>query len=138
MSKAARFRSRLTRAGLGSDVIRKLVCPIGVDGIDSKWPAAIAVSVAAQLMQQISAPPHTHRAPAEMSGGEASGVGVIRAEASRAGVSRPEAAHVELAATELARAEGRRGERAGADPACAPENCATCGTTPSRRGTVTS
>jgi xanthine dehydrogenase accessory factor len=55
MSKAARFRSRLTRAGLGGDVIRKLVCPIGVDGIESKWPAAIAVAVAAQLMQQISA-----------------------------------------------------------------------------------
>ena len=55
LSKAARFRSRLTRAGLGADVIRKLVCPIGVEGIDSKWPAAIAVAVAAQLMQQISA-----------------------------------------------------------------------------------
>ena len=54
-SKAARFRSRLKRAGLGPDVIRKLVCPIGVDGIESKWPAAIAVAVAAQLMQQISA-----------------------------------------------------------------------------------
>jgi xanthine dehydrogenase accessory factor len=163
MSKAARFRSRLTRAGLGADVIRKLVCPIGVDGIDSKWPAAIAVAVAAQLMQQISAPPHTPRAQVELMRGEALGVGVTRteaqragvaraeaadvelvgaelmsAEAPRAGVSRPEAAHVELAATELARAEGRRGERDGADPACAPENCATCGTTPSRRGTVTS
>jgi xanthine dehydrogenase accessory protein XdhC len=129
MSKAARFRSRLTRAGLGPDVIRKLVCPIGVDGIDSKWPAAIAVAVAAQLMQQLSAPPHTQRAEqVELMRGEASGVGVTRAEA----------AHVELAGTELARAEGRRGERDGTDPACAPENCATCGTTPSRRGTVTS
>ena len=48
LSKAARFRSRLTRAGLGADVIRKLVCPIGVEGIESKWPAAIAVAVAAQ------------------------------------------------------------------------------------------
>jgi xanthine dehydrogenase accessory factor len=106
MSKAARFRSRLTRAGLGPGVIRKLVCPIGVDGIDSKWPAAIAVAVAAQLMQQLSAPPHTQRAQqVELMRGEASGVGVTRA---------------------------------GADPACAPENCATCGTTPSRRGTVTS
>jgi xanthine dehydrogenase accessory factor len=54
-SKAARFRSRLKRAGLGTDVTRKLVCPIGVAGIESKWPAAIAVAVAAQLMQQISA-----------------------------------------------------------------------------------
>jgi xanthine dehydrogenase accessory factor len=53
-SKAARFRSRLTRAGLGADVIANLVCPIGVAGIKSKWPAAIAVGVAAQLLQQIS------------------------------------------------------------------------------------
>jgi xanthine dehydrogenase accessory factor len=53
-SKAARFRSRLARAGLGTDVIANLVCPIGVAGITSKWPAAIAVGVAAQLMQQIS------------------------------------------------------------------------------------
>jgi len=53
-SKAARFRSRLARAGLGADVIANLVCPIGVAGITSKWPAAIAVGVAAQLMQRIS------------------------------------------------------------------------------------
>jgi len=53
-SKAARFRSRLARTGLGADVIAKLVCPIGVEGITSKWPAAIAVAVAAQLMQKIS------------------------------------------------------------------------------------
>lgn len=163
MSKAARFRSRLTRAGLGADVIRKLVCPIGVDGIDSKWPAAIAVAVAAQLMQQISAPPLTHRAQAELMRGKASGVGVTRAAAPSADVARTEAAHVELTGaelmrneaprvgvtraetthvespgTELARAEGRRGERDGADPACAPENCATCGTAPPGRGTVTS
>jgi len=32
-----------------------LVCPIGIDGITSKWPAAIAVGVAAQVMQNISA-----------------------------------------------------------------------------------
>jgi xanthine dehydrogenase accessory factor len=153
MSKAARFRSRLTRAGLGADVIRELVCPIGVEGIDSKWPAAIAVAVAAQLMQQISAPPHTRRAQAELMRGEAPRAGVARTEAAfvelagaelmrgeapRVGVTRTEAAHVELSGTELARAEGLRGERAGTDPACAPENCATCGTTPSRRGTVTS
>lgn len=53
-SKAARFRSRLGRTGLGHEVIEKLVCPIGVEGINSKWPAAIAVAVAAQLMQRIS------------------------------------------------------------------------------------
>jgi xanthine dehydrogenase accessory factor len=53
-SKAARFRSRLARHGVDSERIGRLVCPIGVSGIDSKWPAAIAVGVAAQLLQSIS------------------------------------------------------------------------------------
>jgi xanthine dehydrogenase accessory factor len=53
MSKAARFRSRLARDGLDGDAIARLVCPIGIGGITSKWPAAIAVSVAAQLLQEI-------------------------------------------------------------------------------------
>jgi xanthine dehydrogenase accessory factor len=54
-SKAARFRSRLRRDAIGAEAIARLVCPIGIDGIESKWPAAIAVGVAAQVMQQISA-----------------------------------------------------------------------------------
>jgi xanthine dehydrogenase accessory factor len=54
-SKAARFRSRLKRAGRAPATIGRLVCPIGVEGIESKWPAAIAVGVAAQVMQAISA-----------------------------------------------------------------------------------
>ena len=95
-SKAARFRSRLKRAGLDPDVVRKLVCPIGVDGIESKWPAAIAVAVAAQLMQQISA------------------VGVGRAAATV------------------------RPEPSGADSACSPENCTTCGSPAAHARTVTS
>ena len=55
MSKAARFRSRLRRDGLAAEAIARLVWPIGIDGITSKWPAAIAVGVAAQIMQDISA-----------------------------------------------------------------------------------
>lgn len=51
-SKGARFRSRLAREGVSEPRIARLVCPIGVDGVDSKWPAAIAVAVAAQLLQQ--------------------------------------------------------------------------------------
>jgi xanthine dehydrogenase accessory factor len=54
-SKAARFRLRLSRDGLSGESIARLVCPIGIGGIASKWPAAIAVGVAAQLMQQLSA-----------------------------------------------------------------------------------
>jgi xanthine dehydrogenase accessory factor len=50
-SKAARFRSRLERDGLTAEVIRRLICPIGVEGVESIWPAAIAVGVAAQLLR---------------------------------------------------------------------------------------
>ena len=53
-SKSARFRSRLRRDGFGSEAIGQLACPIGVEGIHSNWPAAIAVAVAAQLMQLLS------------------------------------------------------------------------------------
>jgi xanthine dehydrogenase accessory factor len=109
LSKAARFRSRLTRAGLGADVIRTLVCPIGVEGIESKWPAAIAVAVAAQLMQQISA------------------AGVERPEHLLEGSGAPR--------VQSARAMADRLEAASGD--CAPGKCATCGSTTVRRGTVT-
>ena len=54
-SKAARFRARLARDGLEPKAIAALVCPIGIEGISSKWPAAIAVGVAAQLMRDLSA-----------------------------------------------------------------------------------
>jgi xanthine dehydrogenase accessory factor len=54
-SKAARFRSRLGRHGVDAERIARLVCPIGVRGIDSKWPAAIAVGIATQLLQDVSA-----------------------------------------------------------------------------------
>jgi xanthine dehydrogenase accessory factor len=54
-SKAARFRARLARDGLHAERISRLVCPIGMSGIVSKWPAAIAVGVAAQLLQQLAA-----------------------------------------------------------------------------------
>jgi xanthine dehydrogenase accessory factor len=53
-SKGARFRSRLRRDGFRPEVIDRLVCPIGVAGVKSKWPAAIAVAIAAQLMQLLS------------------------------------------------------------------------------------
>jgi xanthine dehydrogenase accessory factor len=55
-SKGARFRSRLRRDGLCAQAIERLVCPIGITGVNSKWPAAIAVAIAAQLMQLLSQP----------------------------------------------------------------------------------
>lgn len=53
-SKSARFRSRLRRAGLDANVVGRLVCPIGIEGVRGKWPAVIAVSVAAQIMREVS------------------------------------------------------------------------------------
>jgi xanthine dehydrogenase accessory factor len=50
-SKAARFRSRFVADGLSPAQIARLECPIGIDGIDSKAPAVIAIAVAAQLLQ---------------------------------------------------------------------------------------
>ena len=49
-TKRARFRSRLRQAGLGDDDIERLVCPIGIAGIASKQPAAIAASAVADLL----------------------------------------------------------------------------------------
>ncbi len=54
-AKGARFRSRLARDGLSAAQIAPLVCPIGIAGIASKLPAAIAVGIAAQLLQLASA-----------------------------------------------------------------------------------
>jgi xanthine dehydrogenase accessory factor len=64
-SKSARFRSRLARHGVDDGLIARLVCPIGVKGIDSKWPAAIAIGVAAQLLQGFSADPIDERIGAQ-------------------------------------------------------------------------
>ena len=49
--KAKRFRQRLAQRGFTSAQIQRLVIPIGIAGIGSKEPAAIAVAVAAQLLQ---------------------------------------------------------------------------------------
>ena len=51
-SKRARFRSRLRQVGLPAQQIDRLVCPIGIPDIRSDHPAAIALSVAAQLVAQ--------------------------------------------------------------------------------------
>jgi xanthine dehydrogenase accessory factor len=50
-SKAARFRARLAREGIAPGAIARLNCPIGMRTIASKLPAAIAVGVAAQLLE---------------------------------------------------------------------------------------
>ncbi|MGH6924469.1 MAG: xanthine dehydrogenase accessory protein XdhC [Propylenella sp.] len=49
-TKRARFVKRLRAAGVPSKKLERLTCPIGLPGIDSKEPAAIAASVAADLL----------------------------------------------------------------------------------------
>jgi len=49
-TKRARFTSAMQKMGMASDVVGKLVCPIGLTTIKDKAPAAIAASVAAQVL----------------------------------------------------------------------------------------
>lgn len=49
--KTTRFRQRLSQRGFTPEAIARLTMPIGIGGIASKEPAAIAVAVAAQLLQ---------------------------------------------------------------------------------------
>lgn len=49
-SKAARFRSRLRRDGFGDAQVARLCSPVGLTAVPSKLPAAIAVSIVAQLL----------------------------------------------------------------------------------------
>ncbi|MDR3426890.1 xanthine dehydrogenase accessory protein XdhC [Silvimonas sp.] len=50
-SKRASFEHRLRDRGVAPERFKELICPIGVAGITAKEPAAIAISVAAQLLQ---------------------------------------------------------------------------------------
>lgn len=50
-TKDARFRSRLLQKGCAASAVARMVSPIGIPGIESKYPAAVAVAVAAQLLQ---------------------------------------------------------------------------------------
>jgi xanthine dehydrogenase accessory factor len=49
-TKRARFAKRLGEAGIAPEMLERLVCPIGLPGIESKEPAAIAASVTADLL----------------------------------------------------------------------------------------
>jgi xanthine dehydrogenase accessory factor len=53
-TKSTRFKSRLRRAGFAESAIDRLICPIGIPGISNKQPEAIAISIAAQLLQIMS------------------------------------------------------------------------------------
>ena len=49
-TKRARFLSQMRAAGFSEAVLSKLVCPIGLPGLEGKDPAVIAASTAAQLL----------------------------------------------------------------------------------------
>jgi xanthine dehydrogenase accessory factor len=49
-TKRARFLSQMRAAGLTEAILGRLVCPIGVPGIEGKEPAVIAAATAAQLL----------------------------------------------------------------------------------------
>jgi len=49
-TKRARFTSAMHKMGMAADMVGKLVCPIGLTAIRDKAPAAIAASVAAQVL----------------------------------------------------------------------------------------
>ena len=50
-TKRVQFERRLQERGISASRLAKMSCPIGVPGIADKAPAAIAASVAAQLLQ---------------------------------------------------------------------------------------
>jgi xanthine dehydrogenase accessory factor len=51
-TKRVRFSKRMREAGIPEENINAMVCPIGISGIKSKHPAAIAAATAAQLLER--------------------------------------------------------------------------------------
>lgn len=56
LPKAKRFRNQLHALGVSQDRIQRLICPIGLPGLTSKNPQAIAVSTVAQLLLEMQSP----------------------------------------------------------------------------------
>ncbi len=50
-SKRRRFEKRYRQQGMSRETLDSLICPIGVDGINGKKPAEIAVAVAAEILR---------------------------------------------------------------------------------------
>jgi xanthine dehydrogenase accessory factor len=49
-TKRARFLSQMRAAGLSEEALARLVCPVGLPGVEGKEPAVIAAAIAAQLL----------------------------------------------------------------------------------------
>jgi xanthine dehydrogenase accessory factor len=56
-TKRQRFVHRFEQRGIAAESIRRMICPIGVEGIASKSPEVIAVAVVAQLLQHADIAP---------------------------------------------------------------------------------
>lgn len=63
LSKRRRFEKLMRRQGMPDAVLERLTCPIGVAGIESKKPEAIAIAVAAELLQKRAASKASHAKP---------------------------------------------------------------------------
>jgi xanthine dehydrogenase accessory factor len=50
-TKRRTFENRLAKQGVTPGLLARLTCPIGIPGIKGKEPGAIAVAVAAQLLE---------------------------------------------------------------------------------------
>ncbi len=50
-SKRRNFETRMQRRGIDPQKFARMTCPIGIEGISSKQPAQIAISVAAEILQ---------------------------------------------------------------------------------------
>ena len=86
-TKRARFLRQMRDAGLTEAMLARLVCPIGVAGIEGKDPAVIAASTAAQLlmMSERLAETRGRGRPAFKTGrrGACSGISTVLAAAAR-------------------------------------------------------
>ena len=54
-TKRRQFEQQLAARGIDQARIARMVCPIGIEGIDDKSPEVIALSAAAQLLQAVEA-----------------------------------------------------------------------------------
>jgi xanthine dehydrogenase accessory factor len=53
----------MRKQGMQDAVLDRLTCPIGIAGIESKKPEAIAIAVAAELLQKQAASKASHAKP---------------------------------------------------------------------------
>jgi len=62
-TKRRTFAHRLAAAGIAPEALERMICPLGIDGINAKHPAAIAIAVAAQmlLVRELSVPASADR-----------------------------------------------------------------------------